>query len=475
MNDAIQTSPNRLPALRIDAQGRRRVDLREIFKLALPLFLNTSVQAALNLTDTYYVGLLSVDALAAVGGTFFLTLVAVLFLGATGQAVQTVVAQAFGAGEKPRAAMAVWSGLYAAFLVAPIFAALAFAGGAVLTPFKFAPAVHELAAEYWFPRVMGGWATFALWGMSGFFNGIGRVRISLVAAVIVGLLNVGFNALAIEMGWGVAGIAWATTFSQVFGVFGLLAVFLARPFNNEYQSRALWKPRLGNIVSLFKLGIPMGMAATADLMGFSLFQIMLTHLGAVESAASQVVMMLTSLCYMPAIGIAIAGTTLVGQSIGAGDKDWARRCGNAVIVICVAYMGIGGVLLAVFGQPLTAAFANGKGDVAAVSELGARLMWIAAGYQIFDALNLGTAFCLRGAGDVKFPAVMLLALSWLGFVPLTHMLTFAPGQGFVDFLPQYGLGATGSWLAALAYIIVLGMCLLWRWQSRRWQHIQLSR
>lgn len=475
MNDASSTSATSLPALRIDAQGRRRVDLREILKLALPLFLNTSVQAVLNLTDTWFVGRISVDALAAVGGTFFLSLVAVMFLGATGHAVQTVVAQAFGAGNKQRAAMAVWSGLYAALLVSPAFAALALAGDAVLAPFKFAPAVHEQAVAYWFPRVLGGSTTFALWGMSGFFNGVSRVRIALAAAVVVGLLNVGFNALALALGLGVAGVAWATALSQGLGVLGLLAVFVARPFNAEYQSRSLWKPHMGEIISLFKLGIPIGMAATADLTGFALFQLMLTHLGAVESAASQVVMMLTSLCYMPAIGLALAGTTLVGQSIGAGDKDWAARCGNTVIVLCVAYMGLGGGLLAIFGKPLTAAFASGEGDVAAVSELGARLMWIAAGYQVFDALNLGCAFCLRGAGDVRFPAVMLLLLSWLGFVPLTHMLTFAPGQGYVDFLPQYGLGATGSWIAALIYIIVLGLCLLWRWRSNRWRTIELPR
>jgi MATE family multidrug resistance protein len=186
-------------------------------------------------------------------------------------------------------------------------------------------------------------------------------------------------------------------------------------------------------------------------------------------------MMLTSTCYMPAIGIAIAGTTLVGQSIGAGDKDWAARCGNTVILICVAYMGICALVLAIFGKPLTALFANGAGDVSAVSELGAKLMWIAVGYQIFDALNLGSAFCLRGAGDVKFPAAMLLILSWVGFVPLTHMLTFAPGEGYVDFLPQYGMGATGSWIAALIYIIALGACLLARWKSGRWRRIELAK
>ena len=56
-----------------------------------------------------------------------------------------------------------------------------------------------------------------------------------------------------------------------------------------------------------------------DLLGLAVFQLMMTRLGVVEAAATQIVMMLTSLAYMPAVGLGMAGTTLVGQSIGAGD------------------------------------------------------------------------------------------------------------------------------------------------------------
>jgi MATE family multidrug resistance protein len=52
--------------------------------------------------------------------------------------------------------------------------------------------------------------------------------------------------------------------------------------------------------------------------------------------------------YLPGVGIALAGTTLVGQPIGAGDREWARRLGNAVIFANVA-MGLLGVLLASLG------------------------------------------------------------------------------------------------------------------------------
>jgi multidrug resistance protein, MATE family len=459
--------------MRIDAQGRRRVDLRAVLKLAFPLFLNTSVQAILNLTDTWFVGQLSIEALGAVGGVFFLTLVFVLLLGGVGQAVQTVAAQSFGASRKSRAAVAAWSGLYAALICIPAYVFLANCGDAIIAPFKFEPKVHALAVEFWYPRLMGGWAVFAMWAICGFFNGIGRTRISLVASAVVGLLNALFCWLFLHgLDWGVAGVGWATSLAQLLGVLGLMVVFLSGVFRREYATTITWKPRPRAILALFALGVPMGLAGTADLIGFSLFQLMLTHLGPVEGAASQVVMMLTSISYMPAIGIAIAGTTLVGQSIGAGDREWASRLGDRVILLCMAYMGGVGLLLALSGEPLVRLFINGD-DAQAASELGAKLLWIAACYQLFDALNLGCAFCLRGAGDVKFPAAMLFVLSWLGFVPLVHMLTFAPGKGYVDFLPQFGMGATGSWIGALAYVIALGACLLARWKSGRWRAINL--
>ena len=62
---------------------------------------------------------------------------------------------------------------------------------------------------------------------------------------------------------------------------------------------------------------------------------------------------------------------------------------------------------------------------------------------------MGSSMCLRGAGDVKVPAALVLPVSLLLFVPLAHALTFAPGQGWVHFLPQFGYGAVGGWVAVL--------------------------
>ena len=93
--------------------------------------------------------------------------------------------------------------------------------------------------------------------------------------------------------------------------------------------------------------------------------------------------------------------------------------------------------------------------------------------RVFDGLNNGSSFCLRGTGDVKFPAVLVFVLSWVLFVPLAHSLAFAPGEGWVDFLPQFGLGILGAWAAAIGYMVTLGTTLCLRWRSGAWRRIVL--
>lgn len=467
--------PHALPALRIDATGRRRVSYRAVLALAAPLFLNTGIQALLSLTDTWFVGRLSTSATAAVGATYFLVLVFILLLGGIGMGVQTWVAQSYGGGRYTRAGRAVWTGLWAMLLTIPIFLLLAYSGPRLFAPFGLSPDIAALAEAYWFPRMLGGPAAVAYWVTTAFFNGIGRTRITLGVAVAVAILNALLNEYFIfELGMGIAGSAWATTISVAAGVVFTLYIFLSQRFHRRFRTRLTWRPRLNAIQRAVTFGLPMGLATAVDLIGLSLFQLMQVRLGPVDGAATQIAMIMTSIAYMPAVGFGIAGTTLVGQSIGAGDRDWAAKVGNTTILLSVIYMGCVGVLLAASAPWTLPLFVNTSDPYAMdVIRLGQVLLWLAACYQIFDAMNLGSAFCLRGAGDVRVPAVLILGLSWCGFVPLAHILTFAPGQGWVDALPAVGWGATGGWIAAVVYCCALGITLFARWRSGAWRKIEL--
>jgi MATE family multidrug resistance protein len=464
-----------LPAQRVDRAGIAHVDLRAVLALALPLVANSAVQTLLNLTDLWFIGHISTTALAGVGAVNWLVIAVLLLLAGTGMAVQTTVAQCFGAGRYARAAQATWSGLWGILCVAPLFFAVAFSSHYFLAPFGIGHDIEDTATRFWAPRVAGAPLGVAVWGVLGFFNGIGRPRTTVIITVIITGVNVLLNRLFIfDLGLGVAGSAWASTCAQGVGLASALTVFLAAPYRRAFRTHLMWRPRASLLWAQFRLGFPMGLTGASDLIGISLFQLMQVRLGAVEGAATQLVMASTAIAYMPGVGVAQAGTTLVGQSIGAGDRAWAMRVGSQVIVMAAILMGGIGLLLALAGPwvlPLLLSAAD-TGSAAVLSQ-AAILLWFAAAYQFFDGLNIASSFCLRGAGDTLVPGALVLVLSWFVFVPLAHILTFAPGGGFLHFLPQLGYGAWGGWVALIIYILLLGVVLFGRWRLGVWQKIRL--
>ena len=474
-SSSLRTPAGSLPAQRFDSHGSPHVDFRAVMALALPLMANSAVQIILNLTDMWFVGHISTAALAAVGAVQWMILAVVLVLGGAGMAVQTLAAHAHGARRYRRAAQAAWTALWLTVCVVPLFIALGAAGRSILTPFGFTPRVEDLAQEFWFPRVGGASFGVAAWAMIGFFNGIGRPRVSFLVAIATAIANAIFNYLFIfQLGWGVAGSAWASNVAQAVGFAIAFSLFLRVPFRQSHKSHLAWRPRKRLLREQILLGLPMGMMPAADVLGFSVFQMMEVRYGTVAGAATQMVSVLTSIAYMPGIGIATAGTTLVGQSIGAGDRHWAMRLGTRVILLAALVMGGIGFALAVAGPWILPLFAGSHDrGAAAAGDLGVQLLWLAAAYQFFDGLNLGSSMCLRGAGDVRVPVALVFPVCWLVFVPLAHIMIFAPGQGWFHFLPQLGYGAKGGWAAVVIYVVLLGMTLLLRWRSRAWQRIRL--
>jgi multidrug resistance protein, MATE family len=468
-------APPLLPGQALSSSGRPRLDYAAVARLAFPFMLNSAVQAVLNATDTWFIGRISPSATAAIGAVYWPVLVFVLLFGGVGLSVQTVVAQAFGGRRYARASQATWTALWASVFTVPLFVILALAGAWIFSPFGISTETLTLATDYWFPRMLGAPLGIALWSLLGFFNGVSRPMVTLRVTVSVAVINAILNQVFVfDLGLGVAGSAWATGAAQLAGVAAALMAFLRGPTRTRFRSHLTARFRLRPLIGQLKLGLPMGVLSAADITGFALFQLMQVRLGTIDGASSQIVMMLTSFCYMPAIGISMAGTTLVGQAIGAKTLDWATKVGNGIIVIAVVYMGLSGLVIAAAGPWIMPFFTNpADPQSAAVAARGCVLLWIASGYQLFDGLNLSSGACLRGAGDVRIPSIMVLALSWGFFVPLAHILSFKPGTGWIDWLPQLGYGAVGGWFAALAYICCLGTMLFLRWNSGAWRRVVL--
>ncbi len=355
-------SLDRVPARRVDAAGKAHVDQRAILALALPLMANSAVQLVLNLTDIWFIGRISTRAVAAVSAVHWLAFVVLLVLSGLGMAVQTVVAQAHGARRQARAAQAVWIALWGLLLTTPVFLAVGLSIRWMLAPFGLPADIVDLAAAFWLPRVGGSCFGAGVWALLGFFNGIGRPRVTLLVTAVMAVANAIFNPILIfHLHLGVAGSGLATMAAQACGLVIAVAAFLRGHYRRGYRTHLTWTPNLRRIWIQWRIGFPMGLLMAADLIGFSVFQLMQVKLGEIEGAASQIVMIMTAVAYLPGVGIAMAGTTLVGQSIGAGDRNWAYVLGSRVIMLASIYMGGVGVLLAACGPWLLPLFMAAPG------------------------------------------------------------------------------------------------------------------
>ena len=213
----------------------------------------------------------------------------------------------------------------------------------------------------------------------------------------------------------------------------------------------------------------------ADLIGFSVFQLMQVKLGEVEGAASQVVMIMTAIAYLPGVGIALAGTTLVGQSIGAGDRNWALVLGNRVILLASVYMGGVGLLLAACGPWLLPLFVTAPGRGLGGGHRARRAAAVDRGRlpvlrRLEPVERLVPARRRRCDGARGHGASR--CRGWCSCRWRTCSVS-RPGRAGCDFLPNGAMAPRGGWFSVVIYAMLVGLALLARWRSRAWQRLPM--
>ncbi len=231
-------------------------------------------------------------------------------------------------------------------------------------------------------------------------------------------------------GLGVRGAAIAT--SATTGLSGIWLILAAMHSKSGLRLRPKkLRPSLPLIRQLMSIGTPAALERLSISLGQVIFIGMVASLGTAQLAAHHLVVTIESLSYMPGYGFAAAASTLVGQSLGAGEPQNARMRGALAIRLCVITMSLIGVALFLLAPWWMTLFTPDM-DVRLV---GASLLRICSLEQPATALYLVSSGALRGAGETRVP--FFIAFGSMG---LRLILAYV-------FISRLNMGTQGAWWA----------------------------
>ena len=184
--------------------------------------------------------------------------------------------------------------------------------------------------------------------------------------------------------------------------------------------------------------------------------VLIAPLGTIAIAANSFAIIAEGFCYLPGYGMQDAASTLVGQSLGAGRKDLARRFSLMTILSGAGMMTALAVLMYAFAPQIMGLLSRDPEVIA----LGASCLRIEAWAELLYGVSIVAGGCCIGAGDTLFPSMVNLVSMWVVRIGLALFL-----------IPRMGL--TGYWVAMAVELSVKGIVFAFRIRGNRWMKARL--
>lgn len=455
----------RRPLVSTSEQTGVRGELARIAALAMPIALAQFGIVTIGLVE---VAMLGRSTPAELGGASIgrsLAFVAMALGLGVAAALEPLVAQALGAREHERAWSALTASLVAGTWIAVPAGALEIASTWLLEPIGVEHDLAVAARAFALAQAPSLALATAFFAAKTYLQARGRTTPALAGSILANVVNfvacgvlvLGDDALA-RVGLppvglpalGALGAGIANTLSNaVLAAFVLVPAYRMRPGPGPEPKGAATPasapPPLVTPRRVLELATPIGLQLLAEIGVFSLVAVLAGRMGKVPIAAHQIAVGLSSFTFMGALGISGATAVRVGHAVGQGRSP--LRAGLVGIGLGAAFMGACAVVFLSIPHALVSLFT----DDAEIAALGARLMSIAAAFQLFDGVQGVGAGALRGAGDVRFPFLANVAGHWLIGLPLALLLGF-----------HLGWSAAGLWWGLLVGLAVVALLLAWR-------------
>ncbi len=455
---------------------------RELLRIAYPLVVSMASFTLMQFADRVFLARYSAAAIQAALPAGILSFTLISFFHALAGYTSAFVAQYHGADDRAGCARATAQGVWLALVSTPLIWALLPLGSALLSAAGHAPDV--LAEELTYYRILmaGGFLVPLVGALSGFFNGRGDTRTTMIGTVAGNVVNLVLDYAMIfgRLGFprrGIAGAAWATVIGTAVTALYLAAMYFAPRPRAEYGTDRRWAPERALLWRMLKFGTPAAAHLLLDIGSFTVFVLLTGRLSGIPLAASNIAISINNVAFQPLLGLSMAASVLVGQYQGRGDSATAERAGWTALRTGWIYMAAVGLTYALLPGVYLRLFSDGENlDPEALGRVARPLLWMMAAWGMFDTINIVLIGALRGAGDTRFSMIYSVAMAWLIWVPgefaLVRWLDFRRAAGRA--LPEWmGDGMALLWGWMTIFVVLLCVGFLWRFKSGRWKGIRL--
>ncbi|KAA1395678.1 MATE family efflux transporter [Aeromicrobium ginsengisoli] len=421
----------------------RDVD-RRIFRVAVPAFFALITEPLMLLADTAVIGHLGTAELGGLAAASVVlgTVVGLCIFLAYGSTA--IVARHHGAGDERTAlGLAVSSLWLAAGLGVVLGSATAITSGPLADALSSSARVSGFAQDYLVVSALAVPAMLLILAATGAMRGVLDLRTPLVATIVANVLNVVLNVTFVYgFDWGIRGAAFGTVLAQWFAAAWLVSVVVRR----ARAARAPTRPRTSEIVGAARVGVPLLIRTVTLRASLVLATLVAAGLGDVPLAANQVAGAVVTFLAFGLDAIAIAGQTLTGRTLGAGDAEGTRALTTRMVGWGVATGVLAGILLAVTAPWLPRLFTSDH----AVQDALVPALLVVALIQPLSGVVFVLDGVLIGAGDGPY-------LAWAGLVVLAAYAPLVLAVGWS------GAGFTWLWVAYGGFIAAR-LVTLWRRQ-----------
>ena len=444
----------------------------DILTIALPSLVELVLTSLTSMADQIMVGRLpgqlGVQALSAVGLCMNPKFILMTALMAINTGTTAVVARYRGMGNQEKANQTFKQSLIFNIFLSAIMMVIGVVFARELIGLIAGNGISETTVEYavtYFRIQMYGFIPLMMTNtVTSTLRAIGDSKMPMVYNTIANVVNLFFNYGLIYGKLGmpemdVAGASLATVIGQC--VAFVIAMYIM--FSKKRYVYIDFKEKTGynkTIMSnVLGIGLPSMLEQLCLRIGIIIYSRIVASLGDISYATHMVCMNIQSLTFMSGMAFQNSATTLMGQSLGRRRLDMADNYTRMTRNISFWISCIIGVVLALFGGQIV----NIYNSTPEIVEMGGKLLAIVAITQPFQSSQFVTTGALRGAGDTKYPAVVifictLIVRSVLGYI----------------FVVQLDMGLIGAWFAIVVDQLLKTAMIFARYNTGKWRFFKLQ-